>query len=97
MGRMSAPCATIERMGDNLTEDQKAIIDFAARWWKYAGAQEQAIRDDFEISGTRFWQLLNELLDEPAALAYDPVTINRYRRMRDQRARARSMRRLLHN
>lgn len=80
-------------MGAQLTDDQKAIIDFAARWWKYAGAQEQAIRDDFEISGTRFWQLLNDLLDEPAALAYDPQTINRYRRLRDQRLRARSLRR----
>lgn len=79
-------------MGAQLTDDQKAIIDFAARWWKYAGAQEQAIRDDFEISGTRFWQLLNDLLDEPAALAYDPQTINRYRRLRDQRLRARSLR-----
>lgn len=80
-------------MGAQLTDDQKAIIDFAARWWKYAGAQEQAIRDDFEISGTRFWQLLNDLLDEPAALAYDPQTINRYRRLRDQRLRTRSLRR----
>lgn len=81
-------------MGDDLNDHDKAIIDFAARWWKYAGAQEQAIRDDFEISGTRFWQLLNGLLDDPIALQYDPVTINRYRRLRDQRARARSARNL---
>lgn len=80
-------------MGDNLTDDEKAMIDFAARWWKYAGAQEQAIRDDFDMSGTRFWQQLNELLDRPAAMAYDPITINRYRRLREQRLRARSLRR----
>lgn len=81
-------------MGDELTDDEKAILDFAGRWWKYAGAQEQAIRDDFEIRGTRFWQLLNDLLDRPAAMAYAPTTVKRYRRLRDQRQAARSVRRL---
>lgn len=78
-------------MGDTLNDTEKQIIDFAARWWKYAGAQEQAIRDTFDVGGTRFWQQLNDLLDRPAALAYDPVTINRYRRMREQRQVARRL------
>lgn len=73
----------------SLTDEQTAIVDFAARWWKYAGAQEQAIRDTFGISGTRYWQRLNDLLDNPAALAYDPVTIGRYRRLREEKQRPR--------
>ena len=80
-------------MGE-LTSNEKEFIDFARAWWKYAGAQEQAIRDQFDVSGTRFWQQLNELIDRPEALAYDPVTVNRYRRMRAQRQAARSPSRL---
>lgn len=78
-----------------LTDLERELLDFAGLWWRYAGAQEQAIRDDFHVSGTRFWQLLNDLIERPEALAYDPVTINRYRRMRDQRQAARSARGLL--
>lgn len=81
-------------MGEHLSDKDRELIDFAARWWKYAGAQEQAIRDTFDVSATRFWQQLNELIDHPEAMAYDPVTIKRYRRMRDQRLAARSSRHL---
>ncbi len=72
-----------------LTERQRAIVDFERRWWKHAGAKEQAIRDRFELSPTRYYQLLNALLDEPAALAYDPVTVGRLRRLRAARTRRR--------
>lgn len=78
-------------MGE-LTSKEKELLDFAAHWWKYAGAQEQAIRDTFDVSATRFWQQLNDLLDRPEAMAHDPVTVNRYRRMRAQRQAARSSR-----
>lgn len=75
-----------------LTQGERALLDFAARWWKYPGAQEQAIRDLFDMSGTRYWQLLNDLIDRPEALAYAPTTVHRYRRMRAARQAARSMR-----
>src|SRR5690554_916818 len=75
---------------DGLTDQQRQILAFERQWWKHAGAKEQAIRDLFGVSATRYYQLLNGLLDEPAALAYDPVLVKRLRRLRATRARART-------
>ncbi|WP_229067841.1 DUF3263 domain-containing protein [Actinoplanes sp. DH11] len=72
-----------------LTEREEQIIAFESKWWKHAGAKEQAIRDTFDLSSTRYYQLLNALLDNPAALAHDPVLIGRLRRLRSARARTR--------
>ncbi|MGA4684204.1 DUF3263 domain-containing protein [Micromonospora sp. AB353] len=72
-----------------LTEREQRILAFEAQWWKHAGAKEQAIRDTFGLSATRYYQLLNALLDHPAALASEPVLIGRLRRLRSSRARNR--------
>ncbi|MCG5441165.1 DUF3263 domain-containing protein [Micromonospora sp. NIE79] len=72
-----------------LTERERAILTFEQQWWRHAGAKEQAVRDTFGISSTRYYQLLNGLLDNPAALAADPVLISRLRRLRSSRARNR--------
>ena len=72
-----------------LTEREEQILAFESKWWKHAGAKEQAIRDAFGLSSTRYYQLLNGLLDDPAALAHDPVLIGRLRRLRSTRARTR--------
>ncbi|MFC4018800.1 DUF3263 domain-containing protein [Micromonospora sp. GCM10011542] len=72
-----------------LTERERAILDFEQQWWRHAGAKEQAVRDTFGLSSTRYYQLLNGLLDNPAALAADPVLIGRLRRLRSSRARNR--------
>jgi hypothetical protein len=68
-----------------LAERDKQILAFERRWWRRAGAKEQAIRDAFGLSSTRYYQLLNRLLDEPAALAEDPVLVARLRRLRTAR------------
>ncbi|MFG1881294.1 DUF3263 domain-containing protein [Micromonospora sp. NPDC049102] len=84
------PEPPIERPDEvGLTERECAILAFEQRWWRHAGAKEQALRDTFGISATRYYQLLNGLLDNPAALAADPVLINRLRRLRSSRARNR--------
>ena len=72
-----------------LTEREEHILAFEARWWKHAGSKEQAIRDGFGLSSTRYYQLLNGLLDNPAALERDPVLVGRLRRLRSTRARTR--------
>ncbi|MCW3813026.1 DUF3263 domain-containing protein [Micromonospora sp. DR5-3] len=74
---------------DGLTERERQILAFEQQWWKHAGAKEQAIRDTFGLSATRYYQLLNALLDHPAALAAEPVLIGRLRRLRSSRARNR--------
>jgi len=78
----------------NLTERDEQILAFERQWWKYAGAKEQAIRELFDMSATRYYQVLNALIDDPAALAHDPMLVKRLRRMRSSRQRARTARRL---
>ncbi len=72
-----------------LSERELQILAFESKWWKHAGAKEQAIRDAFGLSSTRYYQLLNGLLDNPAALEHDPVLVGRLRRLRSTRARTR--------
>lgn len=76
-------------MGDDgegeLSELERQILAFERGWWKRAGAKETAIRQRFNLSATRYYQLLNRLLDDPAALAAEPVVVSRLRRLRDAR------------
>lgn len=68
-----------------LTRLQRDILDFASWPFRYAGAREQAVRDLFGMKMTRYLQLLNALLDRPAAMAYAPVLVARLRRQREKR------------
>ena len=77
-----------------LSERDLEILAFERQWWKYAGSKEQAIKELFDMSSTRYYQVLNALLDSPAALEADPMLIKRLRRMRASRQRARTSRRL---
>lgn len=90
---LSDPHGTITGMGD-LTDLERRLLDFAGRWYRYTGAQEQAMLDEFGMSATTYWRTVNGLLDRPEALAYAPTTVNRLRRLRASRQAARSARRL---
>ena len=79
---------------DGLNRRDREILAFERQWWKYAGAKEQAIRELFDMSATRYYQVLNALIDTPAALAADPMLVKRLRRLRASRQRQRSARRL---
>ncbi len=85
--------ASDESVSDLPPRDQE-VLAFERQWWKYAGAKEQAIRELFDMSATRYYQLLNNLIDQPEALAHDPMLVKRLRRLRSARQRARSARRL---
>ena len=73
---------------------EKRILDFANRRFHTPGEREQAIRDEFGYSATRYYQRLGALIDQPRALAYAPLTVNRLRRVREIKRHARSARRL---
>ena len=77
-----------------LSGRDREILAFERHWWKYAGAKEQAIRDLFEMSATRYYQVLNTLIDRPEALVVDPMLVKRLRRLRTTRQRTRAARRL---
>ncbi|MBQ1024343.1 DUF3263 domain-containing protein [Micromonospora sp. C95] len=80
---------TAARPAEALDEREREMLAFERQWWRHAGAKEQAIRDRFGLSATRYYHLLNALLDKPAALAADPVLVGRLVRLRASRARTR--------
>ncbi|HEY7046365.1 MAG TPA: DUF3263 domain-containing protein [Jatrophihabitantaceae bacterium] len=88
------PSSVDEPGADGLTRRDREILTFERQWWKYAGAKEQAVRELFDMSATRYYQVLNALIDTPAALAADPLLVKRLRRLRASRQRQRSARRL---
>ena len=75
-----------------LTDRDREILAFERQWWKYAGSKEQAIKELFDMSSTRYYQVLNGLINNPAALSEDPMLIKRMRRLRDQRQGKRQQR-----
>ena len=77
-----------------LSDRDREILEFERHWWKYAGAKETAVRDKFDMSSTRYYQVLNALMDRPEALEADPLLVRRLRRLRAERQRQRSARRL---
>ena len=77
----------------DLPSDAQAVLDLEAQRWKYAGAKDAVIRDRLGLSATAYYARLNQVLDDPAAMAHDPQTVNRLRRLRDVRRAGRSGRR----
>ncbi|MGH3876301.1 MAG: DUF3263 domain-containing protein [Actinophytocola sp.] len=77
-----------------LTEREREILAFERQWWKYPGLKEQAIHELFGVSPTRYYQLVNRLIDKREALEADPMLVKRLRRLRSGRQRARSAPRL---
>lgn len=73
-----------------LTETELEILAFEQHWWKYPGAKESAVRDRFDMSPTRYFQVLNALIDRPEALAADAPLVHRLQRLRAARRRQRS-------
>ncbi len=75
-----------------LTERDMRILAFERRGWRSSGVKEQAIAEVLDMSATRYYQLLNELIDRAEALAFDPVLVKRLRAQRARRQRIRSPR-----
>jgi hypothetical protein len=80
----SAPSAA------SLSQQQLDILDFERHWWRRADAKEQGIRDRFDVSAARYYQMLNTVIDSPIAMIHDPMLVKRLLRLRDARAAARS-------
>ena len=91
---MNAAAEVSPTEASELSDRDREIIAFERQWWKYAGAKEQAIRELFDMSATRYYQVLNALIDRPEALVADPMLVKRLRRLRTTRQRTRSARRL---
>ena len=75
-----------------LSELEARILEFEGTWWKFAGAKESAIKELFDLSAPRYYQLLNDLIDREDALVAAPMLVKRLRRLREARMSARSAR-----
>ena len=73
-----------------LTDLEVRILDFERQWWRYAGAKEAGIKEQFDISAREYYELLNNLIDREDALAASPLLIKRLRRLREARVASRS-------
>ena len=72
-----------------LSDLEIRILDFERSWWRYAGAKESAIKELFDLTPARYYQLLNDLIDRDVALATSPILVKRLRRLREARTSAR--------
>jgi len=72
-----------------LTERERALLDFEGTWWTLDDAKDSLIRATFACSLDDYYQELNRLVEVPAALTYDPLVVRRLLRLRDRRRRAR--------
>src|SRR5438270_10357863 len=88
-GCLTLPAAGGRLPGMALSDRERAILDFERTWWAEPGPKELAIRDRFQLSATRYYQVLNALLESQEAIEYDPLVVRRLRRLRDRRRRAR--------
>ena len=74
-----------------LSERDRLLLEFERQWWKYAGAKDAAVKELFNISAKQYYELLNNLIDRPDALAASPLLIKRLRRLREARIAARAL------
>lgn len=89
-------------MSQGLSDLEKRVLAFEREWagvvmtgrggapvaaWQTGGAKVSAVREEFGLSETRYVQLLNRVIDLPAAMAEDPITVRRLQRLRARRLR----------
>ena len=81
-----------QQVSNSLSDLEIRILDFESNWWRFAGAKESAIKELFDLSAPRYYQLLNDLIDRDDALTASPMLVKRLRRLREARMHARSTR-----
>lgn len=67
---------------DELNDREKSILDLEKNWWTIAPTRERAIVESLDITPTRYYLILSQLLDDPRAWRYDPVLVDRLKRLR---------------
>jgi hypothetical protein len=76
----------------SLSDLEFRILEFERSWWRFAGAKESAIKELFDLSAPRYYQILNDLIDRQDALEASPMLVKRLRRLREARTSARTTR-----
>ena len=77
-----------------LSPRERAILTFESEWWTYADAKDVAVRSRLGLSPEDYYRALTAIIDQPGALAHDPLLVRRLRRQRLMRQRQRQAERL---
>jgi len=87
---MSEFMPTGDLVNSGLSELETQILEFERTWCRHAGAKESSIKELFNLTPPAYYQMLNNLIDRPAALMAQPLLVKRLLRLRDQRTTTRS-------
>jgi hypothetical protein len=72
-----------------LSQRERALIDFEREWWQLDSRKDVGIRARFQMSASSYYRALNGLIDRAEAMAYDSLTVLRLRKRREQARRDR--------
>lgn len=75
---------------EELNELEVQILEFEKRFYRLRGKKHVALSQEFGISTIRYFQILNQIIDKPAAVIAEPVLVNRLRRIRESRKQTHS-------
>ena len=76
------PRVRLIRFAHMLTPRERRVLDFERSWWKLPGPKDRDIKETLGFSSTMYYRVLRESLDKAEAMAYDPLTVRRLRRLR---------------
>lgn len=76
-----------------LSQRDRAILDFEQSWWESATPRDQAVREHFQLTESEYAEALNLLITSEAALFAEPLLVRRLRRLRDRRRQEHTARR----
>lgn len=71
---------------ESVTERERELLDFAGRFYRHRGLQEDAIRRELDLTPTAYWQIMNKLVRTAPAQAYAPTTCKRVLRIADPKS-----------
>ena len=71
-----------------LSDLEMRILDFEATPWQ-RGTKADGIAELFELPASRYYELLNGILDKDGAVHYAPLLVKRLRRLREARVSSR--------
>ena len=60
-----------------LSQEDRSILDFEKHCWVEPGPKDEAIEFSLGLTASDYYERLLSLVRNPAAFAYDPLTVKR--------------------
>lgn len=73
-----------------LSDRDRMLLQFEERWPRHTGTKESAILNELDMRVPRYYQLLGRIIEDPAALAAEPMLVHRLLRARAAKSWARA-------